>query len=138
MNRSKSYIVALLVIAVAMLSFAISIVYGAGGQIEGKVTDPKGAVVAGAKILVTDPVSGQTFNATTDNQGHYQITVPAGSYYVIVSATGFTEFRRESVTVPEGAATTVDVQMEIAPVEAAVTVSARSNNDAAYQELRRI
>ena len=138
MNRSKSYIVALLVIAVAVLSFAISIVYGAGGRIEGKVTDPKGAVVAGAKILVTDPVSGQTFNATTDNQGHYQITVPAGSYYVIVSATGFAEFRRESVTVPDDAATTVDVQMEIAPVEAAVTVSARSNNDAVYQELRRI
>ena len=138
MNRSKSYIVALLVIAVAVLSFTISIVNGAGGRIEGKVTDPKGAVVAGARILVTDPVTGQTFNATTDSQGHYQITVPAGSYYVTVSATGFAELRRESVTVPEGGATTVDVQMEVAPVEAAVTVSARSNSDAAYQELRRI
>jgi len=138
MKKPQFSIVALILVAIATLASTFCKVYGAGGQIEGKVTDPKGAVVVGAKVLVTDPVTGQTFNATTDSQGHYQITVPAGNYYVTVSAAGFAEGRRDSVTVQEGVAATVDLQMEVAPVEAAVTVSARSNSDAAYQELRRI
>jgi hypothetical protein len=138
MTKTKPYIVALLVAALAVFASTIPTVYSAGGRIEGKVTDPKGAVVVGAKVLVTDPVNGQTFTATTDSQGHYQVVLPAGSYFVTVSATGFTETRRDAVTVLEGAAATVDVQMEIAPVEAAVTVSAKGNSDAAYQELRRI
>jgi hypothetical protein len=34
-----------------------ALVYGSGGGIEGKVTDPKGAVVVGASVVVTDAMN---------------------------------------------------------------------------------
>jgi hypothetical protein len=41
----------------------------AGGEITGTVTDPKGAVIAGASVTVTDPISNQSFRAVTNEGG---------------------------------------------------------------------
>lgn len=114
------------------------IVFGAGGRIEGKITDPKGAVVAGANVTATDPVTNKTQTAQTDKQGHYKIEgLPAGTYTVSVTAPGFSEARRESVKVEAGGVATIDVPLDIAPVEAAVTVTAvKANVDPIYQQLR--
>ena len=59
----------------ATLSFLspLASVRAAGGRIEGKVTDPKGATVAGATVIATDTVTNQTFTALTDKQGQYKI-----------------------------------------------------------------
>src|SRR5207253_1581388 len=63
--------------------------------------------------------------------------LPAGTYSLVVSAPGFSDARRDSVKVDEGAAATIDVPLEIAPVEAAVTVAvAKANVDPLYQQLR--
>jgi hypothetical protein len=50
-----------------------SIVHGAGGRIEGKVTDPKGAAVAGASVTITEEANDQRFTAVTDAQGRYKV-----------------------------------------------------------------
>jgi Carboxypeptidase regulatory-like domain/Peptidase family M1 domain len=114
--------------------------HAAGGRIEGKVTDPKGAIVVGAAVTVTDTDTNQTFTAVTDAQGRFKIEgVPAGTYSLTVSAEGFSEAQRADVKVEEGAIATVDVALEIAPVEAAVTVSTggqKPNSDPSYQKLR--
>lgn len=140
MNRRKVHIT--LIAIVLSLTFTVFTVHGAGGSIEGKVTDPKGAVVVGAAITVNDPVSNQTFTAVSDDHGHYKVAgLPPGSYTVIVSAKGFSDARREDVKVEDGALATVDVKLEITPVEAAVTVTApgvKANADAVYQQLRQI
>jgi hypothetical protein len=63
--------------------------------------------------------------------------VPPGTYTVVVSATGFGETRREGVKVGDGAVATVDVKLEVASVEAAVTVvTVKGNTDSTYQQLR--
>jgi Carboxypeptidase regulatory-like domain len=41
------------------------------GTIVGTVKDPTGAVIAGAKVTVTDVERGQTFTATTSEAGEY-------------------------------------------------------------------
>src|SRR5205814_2988807 len=129
---------------VLVLSFAFValpfVVHGAGGRIEGKVTDPKGAVVSGATVTVTDPVSKQTFSGVTDDQGRYKIEgLKAGTYTVTISAKGFTNAQREDVTVTEGAVATFDAALEIAAVETVVSVSsAKANSDPTYQQLRQI
>jgi hypothetical protein len=48
-----------LIIALFLASTALPliVVHGAGGRIEGKVTDPKGAVIVGATVTVTNPVT---------------------------------------------------------------------------------
>ena len=65
MKRQKLHSL-LLTICLAAFSLPFVTVHGAGGRVEGKVIDPKGAVVAGAKVTVTDPATNQSFNATTD------------------------------------------------------------------------
>ena len=112
----------LLFISLVLLALPLVVAHGAGGRIEGKVTDPKGAAIAGAIVTVTDPVSNQNFRATTDGEGRYKVEdVPAGTYLLVVSAKGFSEGRRDEVKVQDGAVATVDLKLEIAPVEAAVT-----------------
>lgn len=116
----------------------IVIAHAAGGRLEGKVTDPKGAIVVGAAVILTDPVTNQTFTALTDKQGQYKFEgLPAAVYSMVVSATGFGDARNNEVKIQEGAATTVDIKLEIALVEATVTVAAvKANTDTSYQLLR--
>ena len=138
--RSSRVVAIFLVSAALVIPFLVA--RAAGGRIEGKVTDPKGAAVVGAAITVTDPVTNQTFTAVTDGQGNYKIGgLAAGTYSLTISASGFSESRRDEVKVEEGAVATVDVMLEIAAVEAAVTVTApgvKPNSDSLYQQLRQL
>src|SRR5260370_22298782 len=136
MKQRNRQLILLTLLATLALPFAVA--HGAGGGIEGKVTDPKGAIVVGATVTVTDLLTNQRVTTITDQQGRYKIEgLTAGSYSLVVSQAGFTEARRDEVKVADGAVTTVDIKLEIAAVEAAVTVTAtKANVDPAYQQLR--
>lgn len=141
MKRTKLSLI-LLSLFFAGLTLPAAVVHSAGGRIEGKVTDTKGAAVVGAAVTVTDPISNQKFTAVTDGQGRYKVeTLPAGVYAVTISAKGFGDFRRDEVKVQEGGLATLDARLEIAVVEAAVTVgipATMANSDPVYQQLRQL
>jgi hypothetical protein len=124
----------------ALLTIPPAAVLGAGGVIEGIVTDPKGAAVTAAAVTITDEVNNRTFTAVTNAQGHYRVeSLTAGVYTVVISAKGFGDGRKESVKVDEGATVSINIQLSIAVVEADVTVesgASRANSDPVYQELR--
>jgi hypothetical protein len=122
-----------------LLILPLSHVLSAGAVITGKVTDPKGAAIVGATVTVTDTVSNQTFTATTNNDGQYRIEgLSAGIFSVSISATGFSDGRKDSLKVADDATVQVDLKLEIAAVEASVTVptSTKGNTNALYQSLR--
>ena len=129
-----------LLIVFAALMVPLIIAYSAGGRIEGKVTDPKGAAVAGASVAISDEANDQKFTAVTDAQGRYKVEgLPAGVYTVVISAAGFSDARKESLKVDEGASVPVDLRLEIAAVEANVNVTVgatKANSDPVYQQLR--
>ena len=134
LNRLKATLALFLLSALLPLSF----VHAAGGRLEGKVTDPKGATVAGATVTITDPVTNQVFTALTDKQGRYKFEgLPDGAYSMVVSATGFSDTRNDGVKIQDGTVNTIDVTLAIALVEATVTVTAvKANTDPGYQQLR--
>lgn len=115
--------------------------YKTAGEINGAVTDPKGARVVGATVALQcadSDAAPQT--ATTDAQGRYVFkNVEPGVYILIVTAKGFSEARREGVQISE-AAVTIDFKLELAPIEAgSVSVTAKgakSNADPVYVQLR--
>jgi hypothetical protein len=113
----------------------------AGGTITGTVTDPKGAVVVGATVTVTDAAGTQVHAPVkTDAQGRYKIEgLPAGTYVVAVNAGGFKEARREQLVVEDGKSVAADLQLEVAPVGESVVVKGsgvKPNEDPVYRQLR--
>ncbi len=132
--------ITVVLVCLAVFTLSLNVVQAAGGRIEGRVTDPKGANVAGAAITATDPLNNQTFTATTDQLGHYKIEgLPPGTYSITVSAPGFSDAHRDGIKVEEGSVASLDVKLEIAPIEAAVTVPVsgiKANSDSVYQQLR--
>lgn len=124
----------------AVLCLPLIITYAAGGSIEGKVTDPKGAGVVGARITLTNKASKQTSTTLTDAEGKYKIeALVAGSYSITVSAKGFSDGTRDEVVVKDDGSVSVDLKLEIASLEAQVKViSQKGNQDPVYQQLRQL
>src|ERR1035438_9241525 len=68
------------------------------GTIRGVVTDPAGAVIAGAQVTVINKANNDTRTVTTDAQGEYVATsLPPGTYEVHVKQTSFAEFIAKNV-----------------------------------------
>lgn len=63
----------------------------ATGSIQGVVTDPSGAAVAGAKVTITNKATAQVINKVTNSDGSYNSggLIP-GDYEVKVEQSGFT------------------------------------------------
>ncbi|MBS1851565.1 MAG: TonB-dependent receptor [Acidobacteria bacterium] len=60
------------------------------GTIAGTITDPTGAVIAGAVVTTTNTATGLVSTQTTSDAGTYSIVaLPAGEYTVDVRAAGF-------------------------------------------------
>ena len=59
-------------------------------MVQGLVTDPSGAVVPNAKIIVRNIATGFERSTETDSSGNYQVAaLPVGVYRVEVQASGF-------------------------------------------------
>ncbi len=137
-NRNRS-VVALLVLCGALV-YPLLIVHGAGGQIEGRVTNTKGESVAGAAVTVTDDATQKSFKAITDQDGRYKVEgLPPGTYTVVISAKGFGDGRKQSVKVEDNSTAAVNLQLEVASVDSGVVIpvgASRANSDPVYQQLR--
>lgn len=78
------------------------------GSIAGKVKNAAGQAVAGASVA-TDPA---TTTATSASDGAYALAdVPAGTYEVKVTASGYEDLAQADVSVEEGQTTTVDLTL---------------------------
>ena len=84
------------------------------GSLTGLVTDPTGAVVPEAKVILTDTNKGYDYPATTDSVGRYVITNLLPSTYTIsVEASGFKTYKREGIVLDVGTRSSVDVRLEL-------------------------
>src|SRR5689334_13131839 len=79
---------------------AVSSCFGQGfGTIVGTVTDPSGAVIAGASVRVTDPAIGITREEKTNDQGYYVLpSLRPATYNLSFSASGFASTTQNGIT----------------------------------------
>src|ERR1017187_5352358 len=95
------------------------------GTILGTVTDPSGAVVAGAKVTVKNVGTGLERTTETSADGSYALSeLPIGTYTVTVVLTGFQTFEAKGVTVDVASERRVDAAMKTGQVSSRVEVSA--------------
>jgi hypothetical protein len=93
------------------------------GSLTGIVSDPSGAVVPGAKVLLTDVNKGYTYPATTDAVGHYVITnLLPSTYKITVEASGFKTYVQGGITLDVGTRSSVDVRLQLGATVQSVEV----------------
>ena len=91
--------------------------------VEGTVTDTSGAVIQGAEVTVRGEMLGAERRATTDARGLYRLTaLPAGTYTVVVTATGFAA-NAATIEVSLNRVVTFDVAMQVGGVQETIAVS---------------
>jgi hypothetical protein len=84
------------------------------GRFVGQVTDPQGAVIAGANVKLTNLGTNIVQNAVTNNTGEYVITpVPTGQYILSISAPGFATTTTSSIEVQVGQIVREDLKLNI-------------------------
>ncbi|HTK27746.1 MAG TPA: TonB-dependent receptor [Pyrinomonadaceae bacterium] len=111
MRKSFTFLASIFVLALCM---SISVMaQQTAGEISGTVTDPNGAVVPGATIVVTGVNVGFNRTVTSDSNGVYRLPqVPPGIYRVTISTTqGFASQTKENVQVGLNNKTTLDFVM---------------------------
>jgi hypothetical protein len=97
---------------------------GNSGSIEGVVKDASGGVIAGAKIEVSNPVSGFSREITTGSDGSFRMTnVPFNPYHLTVSAEGFSSYTQD-VDVRSTVPTTLQVSLKVGEAATSITVEA--------------
>jgi hypothetical protein len=117
------------VLAAVLLLASSAFAYGQaistnGGSIQGTVTDPSGATIPGAKIVITDPAIGYSHTLTSDSAGFYSVgPLTPGSYSIMVSAPNFQRLK-ENTVVRTGTVTNGTVKLAIGTESETVEVNA--------------
>src|SRR5713101_3023109 len=94
------------------------------GAIGGAVTDPSGAAVPNAKVIVKNNGTNAEQTAMTDESGYFRVAkLTPAIYAVTISASGFADFKAEQVTVDVGRVTELSSKLSVASAGATVLVS---------------
>ena len=94
------------------------------GTILGTITDPSGAVVAGAKVTAKNTGTGLERSTETSGDGSYSIPeLPIGTYNVTVSQQGFQTFVTTGVTVDVATERRVDAALKTGQISTQVEVA---------------
>ena len=108
-------------LALTLTAFAQSV----RGSLSGSVTDPTGAVVAGANIVATNVATGVSSTTVSTSSGSYQFAeLPLGTYKVTVTAPGFKTASFSNVLVQVNTTTALNVKLALGQSTESVTVTA--------------
>jgi Carboxypeptidase regulatory-like domain/TonB dependent receptor len=109
-----------------LLAFLSSNLFGqTTGTIVGKVSDPSGALVAGATVTAQNVGTRYTRDAVTNSEGEYVIpSLTIGGYMITVHSQGFKEFTQTGITLEVGQNARVDVVLQVGTASQSVSISA--------------
>lgn len=93
-------------------------------SITGVVTDPNGAVVAGATVTATHVESNYRYTTKSNEIGSYTLAqLREGDYTLTAQAAGFAEFRVQNILLAARDVRRIDARLEIGAVEARIEVT---------------
>ncbi len=91
-----------------------------GTAIAGVVTDPNGAVIANASVMLRNESTGQSFSTSTAGDGSFARSgLPQGNYTVTVNAPGFNTLNVRNT----GLGRTLQLQLDVGSVSESVNVT---------------
>lgn len=135
MSVLKGCLLLILVMLLCFVATRSATAQSVYGTIVGIVTDASGAVVPDAKVEATQTETNEKRTTATNDTGVYTLaTVPAGTYVVSISKSGFDVFEARGIDLTIN--TTVRVDAKLAIGGGSVTLNVRS--DAAELQTDRV
>jgi hypothetical protein len=94
------------------------------GDITGEVTDPSGAILVGATVTATNPLTGATRQTVTNTAGNYSFpALQPGTYVVKVEMQGFAAEVRNGVELQVQQVARIDFRLRLGDTTETVEVS---------------
>lgn len=120
MMRFK-FLLGLLSLLVFLVPEAIS--QSMNGSLSGTVMDPGGAVIVGANVTIKNSESGRTWNSVTNHDGFFAVnTLPASTYEVTVSASGFSKYHAHGIVLNASDMRTMSIELRVGSTNETVEV----------------
>lgn len=120
----KLYAIVVCLLVTALPSFG----QGANGTITGTVTDPTGAVIGDAQVVVRNDATGQVYNTVSTATGNYTVPqLPVGAYGLTVTLSGFKTYNRVGLALSATQTMRIDVVLEVGATTDSVTVTAEAS-----------
>ncbi len=117
---------AISLVALSFLSVT-SLAQSVRGSMAGNITDPSGALVAGAKVTARNSETGVAETTTSTSDGAYRFPeLSLGRYEVTISAQGFSSSVQSGVLVTIGSTSALNVTLQPGGETTSVTVDASS------------
>lgn len=113
----------------ATLALLISVSWSANAQatsgiISGTVSDPQGAVIAGASVTVRNVGTNESRAAIADGEGRFRFpNLPIGNYEITVQAKGFAKYVRTGIELLLNQEAVVNTPLKTSTVEEVVTIN---------------
>ncbi len=105
------------------LFFSGRLLAGTSASISGTVTDPSGAVIAGATVTATNVATSVASTQATNTQGFYSFqSLPLGTYTVDVKQSGFKSYVQTGLILDVNSALVVDVVLQVGQASEKVEV----------------
>ena len=124
LSRTNRTLLSLSAAAILATSPAACLAQASSG-VTGTITDPSGAVVAGATVVVTNVATGTVNTLVSSSSGTYSVTgLLPGRYKIDVSAPGFTRAQRNDVNIEVTVQATIDIRLASGESTQTVTVNA--------------
>jgi len=121
--KNKWFMVGL-VLALCWLLSTATLAQETTGGLQGVIKDPSGAVVPGAKVVVTGTTLVGSKEIVTDGSGYYRFAnLPPGTYTLTVTAKGFSTVKRENLSLEVGHLPSVDISLEVGTASTVVEVT---------------
>ena len=114
-------------VALSLLLPALLSAQSVNGRIVGRIADPTGAVLAGAKVTLINEATGQSRDALTNGSGDYTfVEVAPGTYTVQFELTGFKKNVQNSVLVDVNQVVTLNSTLQIGASQETVEVTSEA------------
>src|SRR4051812_19190104 len=134
-QEMRSLRISLYFAVLVMLTGRLFAQAGATGTILGTVTDTSGAIVANAKVTVTNTATNTDFRTVSSSAGDFNApSLNPGPYKVTVEATGFEKFVTSGIVLTVNQRARVDAALKPGAVTETVEASAQAvtlNTDSA-------
>ena len=116
-----------LTVVISLLLPTLLFAQGASGRIVGRVADPSGAVLAHAKITLTNEATGISRDAQTSDSGDYSfVEVAPGAYTVQFELAGFKKNVQKNVIVDVNQVVTLNSTLQIGGSQETVEVTSEA------------